>query len=109
MLEHGTQFGFRGKRVHIAKVYIPNLSYLNQYIEIEKPHGSRDHVVVPDTVKCMFYFDNQSADKTCSIVSNVVRVLVKEKVLVLESTEVNAIKNVDIFVLVKKSLKVYKL
>lgn len=64
---------------------------------------------MPDTVKCTFYFDNQSADKTCSIVSNVVRILVKEKVVVLESTEVNAIKNVDIFVLVKKSLKVYKL
>lgn len=64
---------------------------------------------MPDTVKCTSYFDNQSADKTCSIVSNVVRILVKEKVVVLESTEVNAIKNVDIFVLVKKSLKVYKL
>ena len=34
-----TQFAFKGKREHIAKVNIPNIAYPNQHIEIEIPHG----------------------------------------------------------------------
>ena len=54
MTEHRTQFAFKGKREHIPKVNMPNIASLNQYIDIEIPYGSRDHVIVPDTVKIRF-------------------------------------------------------
>ena len=56
MTEHRTQFAFKGKREHIPKVNMPNIAYLNQYIDIEIPYGSRDHVIVLDTVKIRFNF-----------------------------------------------------
>ena len=31
-----------------------NIAYPNQHINIEMPHGSIDHVLVPDTVKITF-------------------------------------------------------
>ena len=37
MPEHRTQFVFKGKREHIAKVNKPNIAYPNQHIEI--PHS----------------------------------------------------------------------
>ena len=40
MVEHRTQFAFKGKRKHIAKVNMPNIAYPNQDIDIEIPHGS---------------------------------------------------------------------
>ena len=46
MIEHRTQFAFKGKREHIAKVNMPNIAYPNQYINIEIPHGSRDHIII---------------------------------------------------------------
>ena len=46
MVEHRTQFVFKGKRKHVAKVSMPNIAYPNQYIDIEIPHGSRDHVII---------------------------------------------------------------
>ena len=49
--ESRIQFAFKSKREHIAKVNIPNLTYTNQHIDIEIPLGSRDHVIVSDTVK----------------------------------------------------------
>ena len=57
MTEHRTEFVFKGKREHIAKVNMPNIAYPNQHIDIEIPHGSRDHVIVPDTVKIAFNID----------------------------------------------------
>ena len=59
MLEHRTQFAFNGKREHIAKVNIPNIAYPGQDIDIESPHGSRDHVIVPDTIKITFNLDTE--------------------------------------------------
>ena len=47
MSEHRLQFTFKGKRQHIAKVNIPNIAYLNQHINIEIRHSSRNHVAVP--------------------------------------------------------------
>ena len=79
MLEHRTQFAFNGNREHIAKVSMPNIAYPNQHIDIEIPHGSRDHVIVPDTVKITFNLDIESTDKTRSIVNNVDMVLVKKR------------------------------
>ena len=54
IVEHGTHFAFKGKRKHIAKINTPNIAYPNQHIDIEMPHGSRDHVIMPGTVKITF-------------------------------------------------------
>ena len=78
MVEHRTQFAFKGKREHIAKVNMLNIAHPNQHIDIEIPHGSRDHIIVPDTVKITFNLDIKSTDKTRSIVNNVSRTLVKK-------------------------------
>ena len=45
------QFAFKDKRENTTKVNMPNKAYPNQHIDIEIPHGSREHVVIPDTVK----------------------------------------------------------
>ena len=58
-----------------------------------KYHGSRDHVIVPDTVKITFNLDIESTDKTRSIVNNVGRALVKEMVLMLDSKDIGTINN----------------
>ena len=54
MIEHRTQFAFKGQREHIAKVNMPNIAYPSQHIDKEIPYGLRDHVIVPDTIKIMF-------------------------------------------------------
>ena len=97
MPEHRTQFAFKDKRVHIAKVNMPNMAYPNQHINIETPYGSRDHAIVPDIVKITFNLGIESADKTRSIVNNVGRSLVKKKVLMLGSKEIDTINNSDIY------------
>ena len=51
------QFAFKGKREHIAKINIPNIAYPNQHIDIDIPHGSRDHIIIPDIIKIMFNLD----------------------------------------------------
>ena len=96
--EHRTQLAFKGKREHIAKVNIPNIAYPNQHqhTDIEIPHGSKD-VAVPDTVKITFNLDIESTDKARSIVNNVGRALVKKKVLILGSQEIDTINNADIY------------
>ena len=97
MVEHRTQFVFKGKREHIANINMPNKAYPNQHIDIEMPHGSRDHVIVRDTVKITFNLGVESTDKTRSIVNNVVRALVKKKVLVLGSKDIDRINNSDVY------------
>ena len=57
MTEHRVQFAFKGKREHIAKANTPNIGYPAQHIDIEIPQGSRDHVLVPDSVKITFNFE----------------------------------------------------
>ena len=76
---------------------MPNIAYPNQHINIKIPHGSRDHVIVSDTVKITFNLDTESTGKTCSIVNNVGRALVKKKVLILGSKDVDMINNADIY------------
>ena len=76
---------------------MPNIAYPNQHIDIEILHGSRDHVIVPDTVQITLTFDIQSTDKTRSIVINVSRALVKKKVLMLASKDIHKINNSDIY------------
>ena len=97
MLEHRIQFAFKGKREYIAKVNRPNISCPNQHIGIEIPHSSRDRVIVPDTVEITFNLDIEPTDKARSIESNVGRALVKKKVLMLGSKEIDTINNSDIY------------
>ena len=97
MVEHKTQFAFKGKRDHITKVNKPNINFTNQQIDIKIPHGSRDHVIVPDTAKIRFNLDIESTEKSRSVVNNVGRVLVKKKVLMLGSKEIDTINNSDIY------------
>ena len=96
MIKHRTPFVFKGKRDHIAKVNIPNIAYPSQHIDIEIPHGSNNHVIVPDTVKITFNLDIESPDKARSVVNNVGRALVKKKVLILGSKDIDTINNSDI-------------
>ena len=64
MVEHRTHFAFKGKRERKAKVNISNIAYPNQHIDTEISHGSRDHLIVPGTVKITFNLDIESTDKT---------------------------------------------
>ena len=91
MVEHRTQFACKGKIEHIAKVNMSNIAYPNQHIHIEIPNGSRDHLIVPDAVKITFYLENESKDKTRSIVNNVGKAMVKEKVLMLALEDIDTI------------------
>ena len=86
MVKHRTQFAFKGKREHIVKVNMPNIAYPNQRIDIKIPHGSRDHVLVPDTVKITFNLDIESRGKTRSAVDNVDRAVVKKKKRLVQMT-----------------------
>ena len=92
-----TQFAFKGKREHIAKINMPNIACPSQQNDTEIPHGSRDHVIVPDTVKITFNLDIESTDKTHSILNNVGKALVKKKVLMFGSRGSDTINNSDIY------------
>ena len=96
MVEHRTQCAFKGKREHIAKVNMPNTASPSQHIDIDIPHGSTDHVIIPDTVKITFNLDIESADKARGVVNNVCRALVKKKVLMLGSKDIYTGNNSDL-------------
>ena len=83
------------KREHIAKVNIPNTAYLNQHIDTEIPNGSRDHVIVPDTVKISLSLDITSTDKARSVVNW--QGTSEKNVLMLGSKEINTINSSDIY------------
>ena len=97
IVEHRTQLTFKGKREHIAKVNMPNIAYPSQHIDIEIPHSSRDHIIVPDTVKTTFNLDIESTDKVRSVVNKVGRALVKKKVLMLGLRDIDTTKNSDCY------------
>ena len=97
MVELRTQFAFKGKREHISKNNIPNIAYPGQHNDIGIPHGSSDHVIVPDTVKITFNLDIKSTDKARSVVNTVGRALVKQKVLNLGSKDIDTIDNSDVY------------
>ena len=81
------------------------MAYPNRHIDTEIPHGSRDHVIVPDTVKITFSLYTELSDKTRRIVKNVGGALVKKKVLMPASKEIYTINNWDIY----DTYKVYHL
>ena len=97
MIENRMQFAFKGKREYMTKVNTPNMAYPNQHTDIVIPHGSRDQVIIPDTVKMTFNLDTKSTDKARSVVNNIGRALVKTKVLMLGSKGIEMIDNSDIY------------
>ena len=97
MIEHRTQFAFKGKREHIAKVNMSKIANPNQYIDTDISHGSRYHVIIPVTVKITFNLDITSTDKAHSVVNNVGRALAKKKVLMLGSKDIDTFNNSDIY------------
>ena len=97
LVEHRTQFAFKGKREYIAKFNMPNMAYPGQHIGIEIPHGLTHHVIVPDIVRITFNLEIESKDKARSVVNNVGRTLVRKKVLMLGSKDTDAINNADIY------------
>ena len=94
--EYGTQFTFKGKQEHTAKLSIPNLSSQNEYINIEISHGLGDHVIASNSVKKMFNLNIESTGKIRSIVNNVNRVLMR-KVILLGAKKVDRILNSNIY------------
>ena len=62
MVDHRTKFAFKGKRENIAKFNMHNIAYPSQHKDFEKPRGSRDHMIVPDTVEITFNLDIESID-----------------------------------------------
>ena len=76
---------------------MPNIAYPKQHIDIEMLHGSRDHVIIPDTVKITFNLDITSTDKARSVVNNIGRALAKKKVLMLGSKDIGTNNNSDIY------------
>ena len=66
------------------------MPYPGQHIDNEIPHGSRDHVIVPHTVKITFNLDITSTD-------NVGRTLVKKEELILGSKSIDTINSSDIY------------
>ena len=79
MAEHRIPEDLDGARVHMVKSTTPNTAYPSQYIEIEIPKVSRDHVIVPETLKITFNFEVESTDKTRSVLNNIGRALVKKR------------------------------
>ena len=77
--EHMIPETFDGMKEHMVKSNTPNMAYPSQHINIEIPKGSRDHVIVPDTLTITFNLEIESTDKTRSFVNNVGRALVKKR------------------------------
>ena len=97
MVDYRIQFAFKGGRKHIQTANTKDIAYPNQHIDIEIPHGSKDHVILLDTIKITSDLDTESTDKACSVVNNVGSALVKKKVLMLGSKEIDTINNSDLY------------
>ena len=97
IVEQRTQFALKGKREHISQVNTLNIAYPSQHIDIEIPHGSRDHVILAEAVKITFNLDTESTDKARSVMNNVGMALVTKKILILGSKDTDLINNADIY------------
>ena len=97
MVEHRTQFAFKGKREHSVSVNIPNMAYPGQHVDIKIPQGSGNCMIVPDTLKITFNLEFTSTDKARSVLNNIGRALVKKKELMLGATRIDMIDNTDIY------------
>ena len=103
MSEYRTEFVFKGKREQIDMVNMPSMAYPNHHIDTEIPHGSRDHVILPNTVKVTFNLKLNQQIK--HVVNNVGRALIKKNVLMIGSKEIDTINNADIYHKVNKWFK----
>ena len=92
-----TQLDFKNKRGHITKTSKPNIAYPYQHNDTEIAYGSRDYVIVPDTLKITFNFDIEYTEKTRSVAKNVCRTLLKKKMLMLGSKEIHTSNTTDIY------------
>ena len=79
MAENRISNAVDGKREYMVKPNTLNMAYPSQHVDMEIPYGSRDHVIVPDTLKITFNLEIESTDKTRSVVNNVGRVLIKKR------------------------------
>ena len=79
MVEHRIPEVFNGTREHMAKSNTPNMTYPSQHIDIKITKRSRDHVVIPNTLKITLNIEIESTDKTRSVVNNGGRALVKKR------------------------------
>ena len=102
MLQHRTQLAFKGKRGHRAEVNILNMTYTNQHLKIELPHGLRDLAIVTDTIKVSFNLYIESTDKRGSNVKSEGSALAKRKVLMLCSKEIDRMNNLYIYETLKE-------
>ena len=97
MVEHMTQFAFKGKRENTAKANMPNIAYPSQHTDMVIPRGSKDRVILPDTVKITLNLNFESTNKTRSVMNNVGWALVKKKVFMLGSKDIDTINNSDVY------------
>ena len=67
MIKDRTQFAFKGKREHFAKINIPNIAHPSEHIDNEIPHDSKDHVIITDTLKITFNLEITSTEKARSV------------------------------------------
>ena len=72
------------------------MSDSNENCNTEIPYSVRNCAIVRDITKSTFNFDHGSTDKARSAANNVCRGLVKKKVLMLGSKEIDTINNSDI-------------
>ena len=79
MAENRIFNAFNGKREHLVKPNMQNMAYPSQHVDIKIPKDSTDHLIVPDTLKISFNLEIGSTDKTCSVVNNVDRALIKRR------------------------------
>ena len=92
-----SKISYQGQKKTYSQVKTLNFAYPNRHIDIKIPHGSGYHVILQHTVQITLNLDNESTNKTRSIVNNVGRVLVKKKLLMLGSKEIDTINISDIY------------
>ena len=96
--ENCIECSYKGKREHIVTLNVPNQGYPGQVIMVEIHQGSLDSTVVQDSQVLTFDLDLESSkNKTRSLTTNMGRNLVAKKILTLGLTELELIKNCNIF------------
>ena len=92
MGEHRKQFAFKGKREHIA-----NVNITKQHTQVNTWFKRSCNYTRHRQIKVAFNLNIESTDKVRSVVNNVGRALVKQKVLKLGSTNIDTINNSDVY------------
>ena len=69
---------FQGQERTYSQGEQTNFAYPNLYIETKTPNDSKNHIVVPDTVKMMFNLDIEATEKARSIIKGIVNLFLCE-------------------------------